>query len=166
MKDYAAKAGHSKVVNQLSMQKLSVMARTRSKENVLDDLDQNDGAQLQENNDKSKNQKNVDAQIIVNKKEDKIAKSNVEDNQNEKEYVAINSIVANDNDLKIKKFDAENVENKKENLTLNCKVNHHDELKTNKLDNENNPSENEIITLNSLDNEHEIDNSSMKQKKK
>ncbi|XP_016661926.1 ankycorbin isoform X2 [Acyrthosiphon pisum] len=161
VKDYAAKEGHSKVVNQLSMQKMSVMARTRSKENVLDDLDQNDSAQVQENNDNSKNQKNVDAQIIVLKKEDKIAKSNVEDNQNEKEYVAINSIVANDIDLKIKKNDAKEVENKKENLSLNCKVNHPDELKTNKLDNENNPSENKIVTLNSLDNENEIDNSSI-----
>lgn len=160
MKDYAAKEGHSKVVNQLSMQKMSVMARTRSKENVLDDLDQSDGAQLKENNDNSKNQKNVDAQIIVLKKEDKTTKSNVEDNQNEKD-VAFNSIVANDNNLKIQKIDVEEVENKKENLSLNCKVDHPDDLKTNKLDNENNQSENEIVNLNSLDNENEIDNSSI-----
>lgn len=156
MKDYAVKEGHSKVVNQLSMQKMSLMARTRSKENVLDDLDQNDSAHLQENNDNSKNQKNVDAQIIVLKKEDKTTKSNVKDNQNEKEFVAFNSIVAKDDSLKIKKIDAEEVENKEENLTLNHKFNHPDELKTNKLGSKHNQSENEIVTL---DNENEINNS-------
>ncbi|KAL4084446.1 hypothetical protein QTP88_028263 [Uroleucon formosanum] len=156
VKDYAAKEGHSKVVNQLSMQKMSVMARTRSIENVLDDLDQNDSAQLQKNNDNSKNQKNIDAQIIVHKKEDKITKSNVEDNQNEKEFVAFNSMVVKDDSLKIKKIDAKEVENKKENLTLNHKVNHPDELKTNKLDSKHNQGENEIVTL---DNENEINNS-------
>jgi len=161
VKDYAAKEGHSKVVNQLSMQKMSVMARTRSKENVLDNLDQNDGAQLQENNDNSNNQNIVDAQIIVLEKEDKIIKSNVEDNQNEKECVAFNSTVENDNDLKIKKMDVEEIENKNKNLTLNCKVDHLDDLKTNKLDNENNQSEKEIITLNSPNNENEIINSSI-----
>ncbi|XP_022176073.1 putative leucine-rich repeat-containing protein DDB_G0290503 isoform X4 [Myzus persicae] len=165
VKDYAAKEGHSKVVNQLSMQKMSVMARTRSKENVLDNLDQNDGAELQENNDNSNNQKIVDAQIIVLREEDKIIKSNVEDNQNDEEYVAFNSTVENDNNLKIKKLDVEEVENKKENLTLNCKVNHPDELKTNKLDTENNQSEEKIVTLNSPDNENEINDSSVEREK-
>ncbi|XP_060853115.1 putative ankyrin repeat domain-containing protein 20A2 isoform X1 [Rhopalosiphum padi] len=160
VKDYAIKEGHSKVVNQLSMQKMSIMARTRSKENVLDDLDQNDGAQLQENNDNSNNQKIVDAQIIV-LKNDKISKSNVEDNQNEKELIAFSSTAEND-DLKVNKIDVEEVDNKKENLTLNCEVNHPDELKTNKLNNENNQKEKENVTLNStLKNENEINNSSI-----
>lgn len=160
VKDYATKEGHSKVVNQLSMQKMSIMARTRSKENVLDDLDQNDGTQLQENNDNSNNQKIVDAQIIELKKENIIAKSNVEDNQNEK-IVAFNSTVANDNNLKIKKMYVEEVENTKENLTLNCKVNLPDELNTNKLNNENNQSEKKNIPLNSQENENKINISSI-----
>ena len=123
------------------MQKISIMAKTKSKENVLNDSNQNDGAQLQENSDNSNNQKIVDAQIIELKKEDIITKSDVENNQNEKEYMAFNSIVANDNNLKIKKMYVEEVENTKENLTLNCKVNLPDELNTNKLNNENNQSE-------------------------
>ncbi|XP_026818852.1 ankyrin repeat domain-containing protein 20A2-like isoform X2 [Rhopalosiphum maidis] len=160
VKDYAIKEGHSKVVNQLSMQKMSIMARTRSKENVLDDLDQNDGAQLQENNDNSNNQKIVDAQIIV-LKNDKISKSNVEDNQNEKEFIAFSSTAEND-DLKVNTIDVEEVDNKKENLILNCEVNHPDELKTIKLNIENNQKEKENVTLNStLKNENEINNISI-----
>lgn len=139
---------------------MSVMARTRSKENVLDNLDQNDTAQLQENNDNSNNQKIVDNLIIVLKKEDKITKSNVEDNQNEKEYVAFNSTVENDN-LKTKNIDIQVVENENKNVTLNCKIIHTDELLSNKLNNENNKSVKEIVTLNSLDSENEINNCSI-----
>lgn len=161
VEDYAIKEGHSKVVNQLSMQKMSIMARTRSKENVLDDLDQNDGAQLQENNDTSNNQNIVDAQIIVLNKEDKTSKSNVEYNLNEKKCVASSSTVEND-DLKVNTIDVEEVDNKRGNLTLNCKINHPDELKTNKLNTENNHKEEDNLTLNStLKNENEISNSSI-----
>ncbi|XP_050442977.1 ankycorbin-like isoform X2 [Adelges cooleyi] len=48
-KEYASKEGYSKVVNQLSMQKMSIMARTRSKENFLDDLDKVEEIPIKEN---------------------------------------------------------------------------------------------------------------------
>lgn len=158
MKDYASQEGHSKVVNQLSMQKMSIMARSRSKENVLDGLDQIDSAQSSENNDNSNNQKNSDAQIIVLKKDDKITKSNVEYNQNEKEDVTLN-LVACDNDLKIKEIGVEEVEHTKENFTLNFINNHSDELRTNKLDIENIHNDKENIAL-TFALENEINNSS------
>jgi len=73
VKDYAFKEGHTKVVNQLAMQKMSLMARSRSQENVLDDLnDQINETQVQKNN-----QNTIDAQIIEVKKEEKDRKSGV-----------------------------------------------------------------------------------------
>ncbi|XP_025198763.1 putative leucine-rich repeat-containing protein DDB_G0290503 isoform X2 [Melanaphis sacchari] len=154
VKDYATKEGHYKVVNQLSMQKMSIMARTRSQENVLDDLDQNNCPQSQKNHDNSNDQNIVDAQIIKLKKEDKISKSNVEDNQSQKEFVTVNSIAEN-NDLKADKIDVEEVDNKKENLTLNCEVNHPDELKIN-----NQKEKENLISNSTTKNENENNNSS------
>lgn len=66
------------------MQKMSVMARTRSKENVLDDSDQTDEAQVQKENEILNNKKTFDAQITVNEKEIKTTKSNIEINKNTK----------------------------------------------------------------------------------
>jgi len=161
-KDYASKEGHSKVVNQLSMQKMSIMARTRSKENVLDDLDQTNKAEVQEYNDNSNNQKATHAQIRVFETEEKIIKSNAKDNQNENNNVVFNSTVANNNKLEIKNINVK-VQNEKNNITIDSKTINVDELKVTKLS-ENNQTKNENIALNSvLDNE--INNSSVKPNK-
>jgi len=121
------------------MQKMSVMARTRSKENVLDDLDQIDKVQIQEKNSNSNNQKTVVASISILQTEDKI-KSNVEDSQNVKE-----------------------VQNEKISVTIDSKIINADELKVTQLS-ENNQKENENIVFNSVL-ENEINTSSIETNK-
>jgi len=162
VKDYASREGHSKVVNQLSMQKMSVMARTRSKENVLDDLDQIDKAQVQEKYENENNQKTVVAQITVLETENKI-KSNVEDNKNENKDIVFNSTVANTNELEIKNVNVKEIQNEKKNVTIDSKTINADELKVTQLS-ENNQKENENIVLNSVL-ESEINNSSIEPNK-
>lgn len=160
MKDYASREGHSKVVNQLSMQKMSMMARSRSQENVLDESNQIDETQAKEKNDISNNQKNVVAQIIILEKQDK--KTNIEDqnNQNEIEDVSSNSTATNDNELETNKIaDITEIQNEIENVTLDCKTINVDELKVALINNKNNKTAKENKTLNSpLDNEKEVKN--------
>lgn len=127
------------------MQKMSVMARTRSQENVLDDLNQTDEAQVQENNDNSNHQQADVAQITVFEAETKIIKSDVENNQNE-------------NELLIEKIDVKEVKNENENVTLNSKTINVDELKVMELYSENNQNKKENIALN-LTLENKINNS-------
>lgn len=160
VKDYASREGHFKVVNQLSMQKMSLMARTRSKENVLDDLDQIGKAQVQKKN--LNNQKTVVAQITVLETEDKI-NSNVEDNQNENKDMVFNSTVTNINELEIKNVNVKEVQNEKKNVTIDSKTINADELKVTQLS-ENNQNENNNIVLNSVL-ENKINNSSIESNK-
>lgn len=150
MNEYASREGHSKVVNQLSMQKMSIMARTRSQENVLDDLDQNDKIQIEENNANLNNQRIV-AQSTLSKKKDKTIKLNDEEKQNmtlnslienkqltvkkiqnEKDNVAINPLIKNE-ELKFTKLIDKVIQNEKENETLSCMIKNKEELKFTKL---------------------------------
>lgn len=153
VKEYASKEGHSKVVNQLSMQKMSIMARTRSKENVLADLDQTNELK----NDNSTNLKTIDAQITVVENEHKIIKSNIENNQ--KENVSLNSTVVINKELEIKTVnDVKEVQNEKDSVALDSKiinVNELDELDIKKKNIENNQNENTDL-CSSLKNEIEL----------
>lgn len=156
MKDYASKEGHSKVVNQLSMQKMSVMARTRSKENVLDDSDQINEVQVQKDNKNSKNNKTVDAEIKVLEKEIKIIESNVEVNQKrEKDNTAeFNSIITQEEEVKSDKLKIEKTINIKDvlienkNETLDTNIVNSEELKDQNKNVENNENKKENIILN------------------
>lgn len=185
VKDYAAREGHSKVVNQLSMQKMSVMARTRSKENVLDDLDR---AQVQEN---KKNLNNITTENVQNAivEEVKLNKSKTVDNQSEKENLTFNPSVDIDNKLKIKNsvddkekknvtlnFTTDEPELKKcnikegnneiENLTLDSKLTNTNGSKVKQFSVENNQNEKENVPLNlgSII-KNDINNSSIEQNK-
>lgn len=178
MKDYASREGHSKVVNQLSMQKMSVMARTRSQENVLDDLDQIEEAEVQEINGNSKNNKTIDVETVTIEKEQKVTKSIIESvvlekkhnvtksnsggNQNEKENIASTFTVINENDLKIENNNVEEL--KKENITVNSKMVDVDELKLKKLEIENNQNKKEPTDFNSTL-ESEVHNCSIESNK-
>lgn len=142
MNEYASREGHSKVVNQLSMQKMSIMARTRSQENVLDDLDQNDKIQVEENNENLNNQKIVDAQSTLNKKKDKIVKLNDEDKQNEKKIMTLNSLIEN------KQLIVRKIQNEKDNVVINSLFKNEDELKFTKLVDKVIQNEKENETLN------------------
>lgn len=133
------------------MQKMSIMARTRSQENVLDDLDQNDKTQVEKNNENLNNQKIV-AQITLDKKKDKIVKLNDEEKQNmtlnylieneqlivkkiqnEKDNVAISSLIKNEDELKFTKLIDKVTQNEMENETLSFMIKNKDELKFSKL---------------------------------
>ncbi|XP_025410902.1 stress response protein NST1-like isoform X3 [Sipha flava] len=179
VKDYASREGHSKVVNQLSMQKMSVMARTRSQENVLDDSDQNKEPQIQEIKENSKDKKTIDVETVIvekehivtksnnetilHEKEHNVTKLNNEDNQNEKENIASTLSDINVNDLKTEK---NNIKvQKKENTTVNSKIIDADSLKSKKIAIENNQNEKENIDLNSTL-ESEADNCSIESNKK
>lgn len=119
---------------------MSIMARTRSKENVLADLDQTD----EHKNNNSVNQKTVDAQITVIENVNKIIKSNTESNQ--KENVDLNSTVVMNKELEINTInDAKELKNEKENVTLDSKIINANELKVldiKKEDIESNQNEN------------------------
>lgn len=96
---------------------MSVMARTRSKENVLDDLDQKNETKVQEANDPSNNQITViDAQITVLKKEDS-KESNVEDNQIEN--ITIESKTICNDESKVKKLNVDNCQNEEVKILNN-----------------------------------------------
>lgn len=166
VKDYASREGHSKVVNQLSMQKMSMMARSRSQENVLDVSKQIDKTIAEEKNDMSNNQKTVNAQIIVLEKQDKKTKSNIEDqnNQNENGNVSTNLTITNGNELEIKKIidNKEIIQNKVENVTIDSIKINADELEVKTINNENNQIAKENKTLNStLNNDKEVNNTAI-----
>lgn len=155
-KDYASRKGHSKVVNQLSMQKMSIMARTRSQENVLDDIDPLVEAQVQDNDDNSNGQNTNDVQKPELKKEDNIIKSNTEGNQSQIE--ANNSTIVNDNELEIKIIIEKQIQN--ENMALDFKTIVADEII--QLDTEHIQNEKENIVLDSSLKTEEVNKSSIK----
>lgn len=158
MKDYASKEGHSKVVNQLSMQKMSVMARTRSKENVLDDSDQIDEAQVQKNNEILNNQKAFDAQIT--EKEIKTTKSDVEINKIEKSTINTQEIKPLSDKIKIETINTKGVLTENKNVMLDSNIN---ELKEQEICIKNNHNEKNNISNLTLENKipSKINNSSI-----
>lgn len=190
VKDYASKEGHSKVVNQLSMQKMSVMARTRSQENVLDDLDQVDSTQIEKNNKNSNNHSIIEAQITKVDEEVKLKKSNNEDSQNTKKIIASNSSIENDNELRnlegnqnekkhvtsnesisdvnkleINKNNSKDAHDKTENMNLDSKLTSVNELPIEKLSIEKNYNNENMITSSVPINENKINDSSIEPNK-
>lgn len=133
VKDYASREGHSKVVNQLSMQKMSVMARTRSQENVLDDLDQTDKDQVLKSTGCSNNQKVIDAQATeIEKKEETTNLNIIKDSLNEKE----NESLIFSNEIGTSEVNAKEEQNAKENVQLSSSIIDDNEVKITKLDNQ------------------------------
>lgn len=109
------------------MQKMSVMARTRSKENVLDDIDQKNETEIQETIGTSNDQNTaVDAQITVLNKEDVTSKSNDEDNQ--KEIITLESKTICNDESKIKKLVVDNIQNEEDNKALNNTLENENEI--------------------------------------
>lgn len=163
VKDYASRKGHSKVVNQLSMQKMSIMARTRSQENVLDDIDQPVEAQVQENDDNSNNQNTSNAQNTELKKEDNIIKSNTDDNHDQIEAIANNSII-NDNELEITKLNDQQKHNEIEVVPNNSTIANDNELEIKTINEKQMQNENVILDLKTI-NAEELDTELIQNKK-
>jgi len=159
VKEYASREGHSKVVNQLSMQKMSMMARTRSQENVLDDLDSTD-TQIQDTN-KNLNTQEADAQIIVVEKKTESNDDNIQNKkqcmtlgsstdsgqvQSEKKNMSSNSLIKNDIKLNVTDLNEKEVQN----INLDSKTVCTDEFIINKLETKNHQNENKITSSNSI----------------
>lgn len=145
------------------MQKMSVMARTRSQENVLDDLDSTDTAQIQDIN-KNSNTQEANAQITVVENKEKVTESNDGNTQNQKQYTTLgfstdigelqsekenvspNSFIKNYNKLNVTNSNEKEVENINLDSTTVCT----DEFIINKLEIENHQNENKIASSNSI----------------
>lgn len=151
--EYASREGHYKVVNQLSMQKMSMMARTRSQENVLDDSTNID--QVHDVNKNFNNQKAADVQITEAKKEINLTES-------EKQNTTLGSFTDNDQqkpsekknvspNISVKKSNKLNVttSNEKEvkNVNLDSKTVCGDKIILNKFEIENYQNENQITSV-------------------